>query len=59
MKTAKRILQQIQGINPFDGDCRPSRVRLFGRGRPSLPFPHPWNYKNPIGIFGAFYEKDT
>jgi len=50
-----RMLEQIRGINPFEGDCRPSRVPLFGRGRPSLPFPHPWNYKHPIRIFESFF----
>ena len=42
-----RLLQQIRWVNPFGGDCLPSRVRLFGFGRPSLPFPHLWNYKEP------------
>ena len=54
--------QQVVGVNPFDGDCLPTRVSLFGFGRPSLPFPHPWNYKNPIKIFETFYwdsEKET
>jgi cytochrome P450 len=35
---------------------------MLGSGRPSLPFPHPWNYKTPIKIFEAFYcnvEKQT
>lgn len=54
--------QQVRGVNPFDGDCLPTRVSLFGFGRPSLPFPHPWNYKDPIKIFETFYwdvEKET
>jgi cytochrome P450 len=49
-------------VNPFDGDCLPTRVSLFGFGRPSLPFPHLWNYKDPIRIFETFYwgaEKET
>ena len=57
-----RVLQQIRGVNPFAGDCLPSRVSLFGFGRPALPFPHLWNYKNPIKIFETFYwdaEKET
>jgi cytochrome P450 len=49
------LLKQIQGVNPFGGDCLPSRVPLFGFGRPTLPFPHLWNYKNPIKIFETFY----
>src|SRR5580698_8174503 len=50
-----RVLQQFRGVNPFDGDCLPTRVSLFGFGRPTLPFPHLWNYKNPIRIFATFY----
>jgi cytochrome P450 len=56
------LWQQIRGINPFAGDCLPTRVSLFGFGRPTWPFPHLWNYKNPIKIFETFYwdtEKET
>jgi cytochrome P450 len=59
---AGRCLQQLRGVNPFGGDCLPTRVSLFGLGRPTLPFPHPWNYKNPIKIFETFYwdaDKET
>src|SRR5437667_801334 len=59
---ASRFLQQVRGVNPFAGDCLPTRVSLFGFGRPTLPFPHLWNYKNPIKIFETFYwdaEKET
>lgn len=59
---ARHVLQQIRGVNPFKGDCLPTRVSLFGFGRPALPFPHLWNYKNPIKIFETFYwdaEKET
>jgi hypothetical protein len=45
---ALRLLRQIKGVNPFDGDCLPARVSLIGFGRPSLPFPHLWNYREPI-----------
>ena len=58
----KRFFQQIRGVNPFDGDCLPSRVPLFSRGRPTAPIPLPWNFKEPIKIFEAFYsgaEKET
>lgn len=57
-----RFWQQVRGVNPFDGDCLPTRVSLFGFGRPTLPFPHLWNYKHPIKIFETFYwdaEKET
>ena len=59
--SARRV-QQVRGVNPFGGDCLPTWVSLFGFGRPTLPFPHPWNYKNPIRIFETFYwdaEKET
>lgn len=59
---SKHLWQQLRGVNPFGGDCLPTRVSLFGFGRPSLPFPHLWNYKNPIKIFETFYwgaEKET
>lgn len=42
--------------NPFDGDWLPSRVPLFAKGRRSLPFPHPWNYKFPIRILETFFH---
>jgi len=42
--------------NPFKGDCLPSPVRLFARGRPSLPFPHPWNYKEPLRILDTYFH---
>src|SRR5258708_29614162 len=56
------LLQQVRGVNSFDGDCLATRVSLFGFGRPTLPFPHLWNYKNPIKIFETFFwdaEKET
>ena len=59
-----RLPRQLFCINPFQGDCRPSRVRLLhpGSGRPSLPFPHPWNYDQPIRILESYFwgaEKET
>lgn len=57
-----RLLQQVRGVNPFEGDCLPTRVSLFGFGRPTFPFPHLWNYKDPLKIFETFYwdaEKET
>jgi cytochrome P450 len=53
---SQRLRRQLAGANPFDGDCRPGRVRLFGRGRPSLPFPHLWNYREPIRILDTFFH---
>jgi cytochrome P450 len=57
-----RLLRQIKGVNPFDGDCLPTRVPLIGFGRPSLPFPHLWNYREPIRILDTFFcgaERET
>jgi cytochrome P450 len=52
-----RLPRQMRGISPFAGDCQPSRVRLFnsGSGRRALPFPHPWNYGEPIRILESFF----
>lgn len=50
-----RVLRQLSGTSPFGGDLAPARVPLFARGRPSLPFPHPWNYREPLRILEAFY----
>jgi len=56
----KRTVRQVRGVNPFDGDCRPSRVPLVAFGRPSLPFPHLWNYREPLRILDTFFwDVDT
>ncbi len=55
MSFLKNIGQQLLGINPFKGEVLPSRVYVFERGRPCLPFPHHLNYKTPLSIFDAFY----
>lgn len=51
--------RQLLGGNPFAGSIRPTRVRLisFGSGRPTLPFPHPWNYQEPLRILDTFFWK--
>lgn len=41
--------------NPFLGDWQPTRVPLFRLGRPSLPFPHLFNYRQPLRILETFY----
>jgi hypothetical protein len=45
------------GVSPFDGDIKPTRVPLFapGSGRRTLPFPHPWNYGQPIEILETYF----
>lgn len=50
-----RFVRQVRGVNPFGGDYLPARVRLLGFGRPSFPFPHPWNYRRPLRILETFY----
>jgi hypothetical protein len=39
----------------FDGDCQPTRVPLFKPRRKTWPFPHPWNYHQPIERFEAYF----
>src|SRR5688500_5489568 len=53
-----RLSRQLRGNCPFDGDIRPTRVRLLspGHGRPSLPFPHPWNYHEPLRILDTYFH---
>jgi cytochrome P450 len=53
----ERLPGQVLGISPFAGDVRPTRVPLFwpGSGRPTLPFPHPWNYDQPIRILETYF----
>src|SRR5437667_10931969 len=53
----ERLPRQLLGLSPFAGDIRPTRVPLLGLdlGRPTLPFPHPWNYDQPIRILETFF----
>jgi cytochrome P450 len=52
------VWRQLLGSSPFSGDSQPSRVSLFkvGSGRPTLPFPHPWNYRDPIRILESCFH---
>ena len=56
-----RLPRQLLGISPFSGDIRPTRVPLLspGSGRPTLPFPHPWNYRQPIRILDTYFWRRT
>jgi len=59
---SRRFLRQLRGANPFQGDWTPTRVPLFRFGRPSLPFPHLWNYREPLRILDTFFwatERET
>jgi cytochrome P450 len=53
----ERLPRQLLGISPFDGDIRPTRVPLFRpwSNRPSQPFPHPWNYDQPLEILDTYF----
>lgn len=56
-RRVERLPRQLLRFNPFDGDVRPARVPLFapGSGRPTLPFPHPWNFGEPIRILETYF----
>lgn len=55
----RTFASRVRGKNPFAGDLIPSRVRLFRAGRPSLPLPHLWNYREPLRILEAiFWDAD-
>src|SRR4029077_15380130 len=53
----ERLPRQLLRISPFAGDIKPARVPLFcpWSGRPTLPFPHPWNYTQPIRILDSYF----
>jgi cytochrome P450 len=53
----QRLPKQLLRRSPFDGDIVPSRVPLIApwSGRPTQPFPHPWNYRDPIRILETFF----
>lgn len=52
-----RVPGELFGTSPFDGDIRRTRIPLVrgAPGRPTLPFPHPCNYREPIRILEAFF----
>lgn len=54
----KRLPGQVVRRSPFQGSIRPGRVPLLAplSGRPSLPFPHPWNYREPLRILQTFFH---
>jgi cytochrome P450 len=53
----ERLPRQLIRKSPFAGDIRPTRVPLLSQssGRPVLPFPHPWNYDEPIRILETYF----
>ncbi len=56
----KHLPRQLRGASPFKGDIHPTRVPLFAArsGRPTLPFPHPWNYSEPLRILETYFWGD-
>lgn len=52
-----QLFNQLRGRSPFAGDIAPTRVPLFllTSGRPTWPFPHPWNYREPIDILETYF----
>ena len=52
-----RLPRQLLGISPFLGDIKPKRVPIFlpGSGRPGLPFPHSWNFDQPLRILETYF----
>src|SRR5579863_5286025 len=52
-----RFKRRLFAANPFEGDIRPSPVPLLGlgMGRSTLPFPHPWNYREPLRILETYF----
>ncbi|QDT52694.1 Pentalenene oxygenase [Caulifigura coniformis] len=53
-----RLPGQLLGRNPFGGELLPGRVPILapGSGRPALPFPHPWNYRDPLCILDSYFH---
>lgn len=53
----KRLPRQLFRRSPFAGTITPARVPLvsLGSGRPTQPFPHPWNYREPLRILDSFF----
>jgi cytochrome P450 len=53
-----QLSRQLRRKSPFGGSISPGRVPLFApfAGRPSLPFPHPWNYHEPLRILDTFFH---
>ena len=52
-----RLPRQLRRSSPFAGDIQPTRVPFLwpSRGRPTLPFPHPWNFREPIRILEGYF----
>lgn len=58
LQRLRNIPRQLRRTNPFTGDIVPGRVHLFAprSGRPTLPFPHWWNFREPIRILETYFH---
>lgn len=56
-RKVEQLPRQMVRISPFSGDILPGRVPLIclNSGRPTLPFPHPWNYDQPLRILETYF----
>ncbi|MDA7979710.1 MAG: cytochrome P450 [Pirellulales bacterium] len=57
LRRLARLPGQVLGLSPFRGEINPVRVPIVRplSGRPSLPFPHPWNYQQPLRILETYF----
>lgn len=53
----RNLPRQFLRRSPFKGSIVASRVPMCSlrAGRPSMPFPHPWNYREPLRILDSFF----
>ena len=54
----QHLRRQLRRISPFAGTIQPTRVPLISltSGRPTLPFPHPFNFTEPLRILDTYFH---
>ncbi|MGH7243311.1 MAG: cytochrome P450 [Phycisphaerales bacterium] len=54
----KHLPRQLMRKSPFRGSITPARVGLIRpfAGRPTVPFPHPLNFRKPLAILDSFFH---
>lgn len=58
LRRLRQLPRQLLRQNPFRGEPGlPARVPIWApfSGRPTVPFPHPWNYSEPITLLDSFF----
>lgn len=57
MGKLRQIVRSVLRRHPFAGEVVPTRVPIvtLSSGRPTLPFPHPWNYQEPLRILETYF----